>query len=128
MCRTAKSVRTTPRPITLMIPKNQKGLSGNIKSLQATRDGGSSSASRFTVFDPACLSWTLGCITAMKASIVCGVSLFAGLATGLYFDQRDEDRYVTKEAVALGLGAGQTLEGEGTAKAAGAAEATVGAD
>jgi hypothetical protein len=26
------------------------------KSLQATRDGGSSSASRFTLFGPACLS------------------------------------------------------------------------
>ncbi len=30
------------------------------KSLQATRDGRSSSASRFTVFGPACLSWTFG--------------------------------------------------------------------
>ena len=35
------------------------------KSLQATRDGGSSSASRFTVFGPACLSsgrWPRGFI------------------------------------------------------------------
>jgi hypothetical protein len=34
------------------------------KSLQATRDGRSSSASRFTLVGPACLSlWTFGMIT-----------------------------------------------------------------
>ena len=32
------------------------------KTLQATRDGALSSASRFTAFGPACLSWTLGCM------------------------------------------------------------------
>jgi len=37
-------------------PKTQKGLDGSIKSLQATRDGVFSSASRFTAFGPACLS------------------------------------------------------------------------
>ena len=43
-----------------MLSQNQKGFQGSIKSLQATRDGRLSSASRFTVFGHACLSWTLG--------------------------------------------------------------------
>jgi hypothetical protein len=62
------SACTLPRPFAPMLSKNQKGLEVSIKSLQATRDGRSSSASRayspvgprtftgFTLVDPAFLS------------------------------------------------------------------------
>ena len=40
----------------MMITKTNKGFEGSIKSLQATRDGGSSSAIAEDVISPACLS------------------------------------------------------------------------
>ena len=52
----AGSVRYTPRPSPQMLTKNTEGFKGSIKSLQATRGGVSSSASRFTSTGPACLS------------------------------------------------------------------------
>jgi hypothetical protein len=43
-------------PVAQMIIKNQKGLTGSIKSLQATRDRAFSSAVAEDVTSPACLS------------------------------------------------------------------------
>ena len=63
-----RGVRLHSPPRLPMLSKNQKGLTGSIKSLQATRDGALSSASRayspvgprtftgFTLVGPACLS------------------------------------------------------------------------
>ena len=53
---TRGSVGRTSPPDLPMLSKNQKGLTGSIKLLQATRDGVSRSAVADYVISPACLS------------------------------------------------------------------------
>jgi hypothetical protein len=51
------------------VPFPRRAAASFNKSLQATRDGASSSASRFTLVDPACLIWTLGGIDVCQINL-----------------------------------------------------------